>query len=308
MTSAPSTPAPGPLIGVDWGNSNLRAFRFDARGAVIDQRQAPSGILNVEDQAFETALGEVAGDWLDGPPPTWLLCGAIGSRQGWREVAYVPCPADETALIGGLAPLPNRLGPAWIVPGVSFATPDRAEVMRGEETQMLGALAAGHHGVVVAPGTHSKWVSLQAGAITGFRSFMTGELFAVLKTHSILGALMAPGGHDAEAFDLGAGRALADPAITSLVLTARAEGLFGRIAAASIESYLSGLLIGAEVRGGLAECGPRTMISLIGSSSLTALDARALALAGRPGTARTDGAVAVAQGLWRIGRTLVGAD
>jgi 2-dehydro-3-deoxygalactonokinase len=296
---------PGRLIGVDWGNSNLRAFRFDASGALIDQRQAPRGILTVKDRAFEAALAEVAGDWLDGPKSTWLLCGAIGSRQGWREVAYVPCPADEAALARGLTPLPTRLGPAWIVPGVSAETPDRVEVMRGEETKMLGALAAGYRGAIIAPGTHSKWVSLAGGTITHLRSFMTGELFAVLKAHSILGALMAPAPADTDAFDLGVRRALVDPAITSLLLTARAEGLFGRIAAGSIESYLSGLLIGAEVLGGLSHLGPKATISLVGSRALTTLYARAFASAGRHDVASTDGAAVVAQGLWRLGRTLV---
>jgi 2-dehydro-3-deoxygalactonokinase len=296
---------PGRLIGVDWGNSNLRAMRFDAAGAVVGQRQAPCGILAIKDGGFEAALTELAGDWLDGPAPTWLLCGAIGGRQGWREVPYIPCPADEAALARGLTPLTTRLGPAWIVPGVSVDTQEGAEVMRGEETKMLGALAAGFCGVIIAPGTHSKWVGLADGTITGLRSFMTGELFAVLKTHSILGALMAPGPHDDPTFDQGARRALADPAITSLLLTARAEGLFGRIAAGAIASYLSGLLIGAEVRGGLGRCAPETKIALIGSGALTALYARTLALAGRAGVGRCDGAAAAAEGLWRIGRALV---
>lgn len=306
MASGTAQPAPAGLIGVDWGNSNLRAFRFDAAGAVIESRQAPRGILTVRDGAFEAVLADLAGDWLDGPAPTWVLCGAIGSRQGWREVPYVPCPADEAALIQGLVRLPTRLGPAWIAPGVSLVTPDRAEVMRGEETKMLAALAAGYRGVVVSPGTHAKWAGLEGGAITGLRSFMTGELFAVLKTHSILGALMAPGPTDAEAFDLGVRRSLADPAITSLLLTARAEGLFGRIAAEQVASYLSGLLIGAEVLGGLSRLEPDTTISVVGSPALTSLYVRAFALAGRAGLATADGASAVAQGLWRLGRALVG--
>ena len=306
MGSGDTNPAPAGLIGVDWGNSNLRAFRFDVAGAVIETRQAPRGILAVEGGAFEAALADLAGDWLDGPAPAWLLCGAIGSRQGWREVPYVPCPASEAALIQGLVPLPTQLGPAWIAPGVSLVTPGRAEVMRGEETKVLVALAAGYRGVIISPGTHGKWVSLEDGAITGLRSFMTGELFTLLKTHSILGALMAPGPPDAAAFDEGVRRALADPAITSLLLTARAEALFSRIAAASIASYLSGLLIGAEVLGGLSHLEPETPISLVGSPRLTPLYVRAFALAGRDGLATADGDAAVAQGLWRIGRGLVG--
>jgi 2-dehydro-3-deoxygalactonokinase len=250
-------------------------------------------------------LAQVAGDWITASPPSFLLCGAIGSRQGWREAPYAPCPASETDLIGALTPLETRLGPAWIVPGVALETADRAETMRGEETKLLGALADGAHGVAISPGTHSKWVTLSDGRISDLRSFMTGELFAVLKSHSILGALMAPGPHDAGAFDLGVRRALADPAITSLLLTARAEGLFGRIAPFALPAYLSGLLIGAEVRGGLAALPHGTAIQLVGSSPLTGLYAEALRLAGRPGVTRTDGDAAVARGLWRIGRTLL---
>jgi 2-dehydro-3-deoxygalactonokinase len=160
--------------------------------------------------------------------------------------------------------------------------------------------------VAISPGTHSKWVTLGGGRITDLKSFMTGELFATLQAHSILGALMAPGLHDADAFDLGARRALADPAITSLLLTARAEGLMGRIAASALSSYLSGLLIGAEVLGGLAALTPGTAIRLVGSPTLTGLYARTLGLAGRADVTVSDGDEAVAQGLWRIGRTLVG--
>lgn len=296
---------PGGLIGVDWGNSNLRAFRFGADGGVIEERTAQAGVLALEAGGFEAALARVVAGWLDqGPPPRFILCGAIGSRQGWREAPYAPCPADEADLKRRIVPLKTSLGPAWIAPGVSALTAERAETMRGEETKMLAALNAGFDGVVVSPGTHSKWVRIEAGRFMALRSFMTGELFAVLKAHSILGALMAPGPHDPVAFDLGVRRALADPAATSLLLSARAEALLGRLAPAAIESYLSGLLIGAEARGGLAELAPQTPLRLVGDRTLTSLAARALELAGRPGIPEMDGGAAVAQGLWRLGREL----
>ena len=294
------------LIGIDWGNSNARAFRYDAEGAVVGERHGPYGILTIRDRGFEAALAALAGDWLDGPPPTFILCGAIGSRQGWLEAPYAPCPAGEADLIAALKPLLTRLGPAWIVPGVNSETPDHVEVLRGEETKTLDALAAGWGGVVVSPGTHSKWLRLAGGRITAIRSFMTGELYAVLRGHSILGALMAPGPHDQAAFDLGVTRALADPAVTSLLLSVRAEGLFGRIAPEAAASFLSGILIGAEVRGGLAWCEAGTPLRLIASPGLQGLLARALELAGRTDVIVDDASVATAKGLWRIGRTLVG--
>lgn len=292
------------LIGVDWGTSNLRAFRFDADGVAGEQREAPKGVLAVADGDFEGVLAALAGDWLTEEPARWLLCGMIGSRQGWLETPYAPCPADEVALAGALAPLATRLGPAWIVPGVSFETPDRVDAMRGEETQIVGVVDPGYYGVVVAPGTHSKWAEVGAGRITGFRTFMTGELFAVLKAHSILGRLIEAGPPDADAFALGVLRALADPAITSLLFTARAEGLMGRIAPASLESYLSGLLIGAEVAGGLSACPADATITLIGAPQISALYLEALGLAGRARVSRIDGDVAAARGLWRIGQAL----
>jgi 2-dehydro-3-deoxygalactonokinase len=293
------------LIGADWGNTNLRLFCFDATGKVTGVRNTPDGILAVEDGAFEMALEALAGDWLEDSPPI-LLCGAIGSRQGWREAPYVPCPAGEADLARALMPLPTRLGRAWIAAGVSALTPERAETMRGEETKMLGALAAGFAGYVVSPGTHSKWVRLEAGRITAIRSFMTGELFATLKTHSILGALMEPGPDDPAAFELGVRRSLADAAVTSLLLSSRAEVLLGRVSPRQAESFLSGVLIGAEVRAGLAEVGPETPVCLVGSDALAGLYARAMALAGRAGVPISDGAQAAAEGLWRLGRGLVG--
>src|SRR5215831_21163617 len=135
----------GALIGADWGNTNLRLFRFDRDGRVTAEKSAPQGILQVGGGGFEAALESLAGDWLAGGPPI-LLCGAIGSRQGWLEVPYVSCPAGEAELAAALTPLPTRLGLAWIAAGVSALTPERAETMRGEETKMLGLLAGGHSG------------------------------------------------------------------------------------------------------------------------------------------------------------------
>lgn len=289
------------LIGVDWGTSNLRAFRFGADGAATDRREAAEGVLAVAGGDFEGALGRLIQGW---PPARLLLCGMVGGRQGWRETPYIPCPADIEALERALAPLETRLGPAWIVPGVSLASPERVDVMRGEESKILGAVEPGWSGVAVCPGTHPKWANLEDGRITGFRTFMTGELFAVLKAHSILGRLVEPGPHDPDAFALGALRALEDPAVTNLLFSARAEPLMGRIGPVSVESYLSGLLIGAEVRGGLAASAPDAEIRLVGGAEITGLYAQALDLAGRPAAAEIDGEAAVARGLWRIGLTL----
>ncbi|MDR3508488.1 MAG: 2-dehydro-3-deoxygalactonokinase [Caulobacteraceae bacterium] len=295
------------LIGADWGTSNLRVFRFDAAGAVIEQREAPCGIGAIRDGAFESALMAQIASWLpkDGPPPPIVLCGMIGSQQGWAEAAYVPCPADTALLARRLLPLATAAGPAWIVPGLSLTRPDGLhDVMRGEETQILGALDAHISGLVITPGTHSKWVRVAGGRIETFRTFMSGEVFAILCAHSILGRLMQGREPDEAAFRLGVSRALEDPALLSLLFSARAEGLFGALPPTAISAYLSGLLIGSEVRSGLPLAGAGDPITIIGSAQIAGLYQTALAEAGL-GTARIiDGADASARGLFRIGAAL----
>ncbi len=173
--------------------------------------------------------------------------------------------------------------------------------MRGEEVQLLGAGLA--DGLVILPGTHSKWVRLEGGAIAGFRTFMTGELFAVLKEHSLLGRLMAEGPEDEAAFAAGVDRALADPALTALLFGVRTEGLFGRIAPSALPDYLSGLLIGAEIAAGArAASSPLTIVA---AGALAERYARALALAGRGAPRIIDGEAAAVAGLHRIGSAII---
>ena len=273
------------LIGLDWGTSSLRAYRLAADGVVIERRERASGILQVKDGAFAEALQEIAGDWLaDQPRAPLLACGMIGSRQGWREVPYVPCPAGLEELSQGLGEVEatpeGRV--MRMVPGLTFR--DRSsglpDVMRGEETQALGALAiaGGEAAVLVMPGTHSKWVRLESGRITGFRTYMTGELFAVLEQHSILGRLMREGGHDRDTFarglEEGGGRGRDHEAgdLLHLVFTARTLGLLGDMPDTGLRSYLSGLLIGAEIESGRRWAGqPGLPVTVIGAEALSAL-------------------------------------
>jgi 2-dehydro-3-deoxygalactonokinase len=226
----------------------------------------------------------------------------VGSRQGWVEAAYSPCPVTPSALAATLTPVPTRLGPAHIIPVVSLVSADAVDVMRGEETQIVGAIADGWSGVVITPGTHSKWTRIEAGRIVSFRTFMTGELYAVLKGHSILGRLMEDGAHDEAAFEGGVVRALDDAAITALLFGVRAEALFGRIALAALPAYLSGLLIGAEIAAGLRGLGADTPLKVIASHTVADLYAHALRLAGREAFEAVEGDEAVARGLWRIDR------
>ena len=284
------------LIGVDWGTSNLRVMRIAEGGAVLDNRSDPRGAGGLAPDQFHDVLQEVAGDWLIQGLPV-LISGMAGARGRWREMAYLPCPAGVADLATAVAS-PDDAPHVCIVPGVAvFADGRLQDVVRGEETQVFG-LDAPDDVVVVAPGTHSKWIRTAGGRITGFRTFMTGELFAAIRTGTILGADMGDPGVDDDAFAAGVQRALRDPAVTAALFSVRVEGLAGRLSPVSSADYLSGLLIGAEVAAQI-DVNHRPVI-LIGADALCRRYAAALALGGFHDVRIADGAAATARGLWRI--------
>ena len=305
------------LIAIDWGTTAARAYRHDAGGRVVGERSAPLGIQQVRDGAFVAALATLLGDWAEDPAPR-IACGMIGSRQGWVEAPYCDCPAALDALATRLAHTPG--GALAIVPGVTCV--DAAgvpDVMRGEETQILGAVTAAEGSgaasrLIVLPGTHSKWAIVADGRIEAFATFLTGELYAVLKEHSILGRMMAPGADVGDcaaattAYDRGIRRGLAatpiDAGLLHDLFGTRTLALFGDLAPAASAEYLSGLLIGNEIREGGAWAarfglaGDRAF--LVGAPALNARYAHAFALAGV--TAVAGPADAAARGLWHIAR------
>ena len=275
------------LLGLDWGTTSLRAYRLDGDGRILDSRSGEAGILRVAGGDFAAALLAAIGDWLAAAPEAPVIAsGMIGSRQGWLEVPYVPCPAGlpQLARALGRARLPDgRL--VHIVPGVLRPADDAVfpDVMRGEETQIFGVRDESG-GCYVLPGTHSKWATCAAGLITDFTTYMTGEVFDVLRRHSILGRLMAGEAEDEAAFGRGLrqarestgappGRLLHD------LFSARTLGLTGAVPEAGLASYLSGLLIGSEIQAALARSGAGRVI-VLGSGGLTALYARALTTMG----------------------------
>lgn len=291
-----------PAIGVDWGSTHVRAFRFDSAGAVIETRRGSS---HVEARQFAVTLNSIVRDWLGGPDTPIMLCGMIGSREGWIEAPYVACPGDVSAFAKGMVRAPAEFADVLIAPGAKSASANsRFDVMRGEETQILGLLESGAPpALVIAPGTHSKWARLADGALASFRTYMTGEMYAVLKAHSILGRPMpADAPHDEAAFDLGVRRALDEDALLNLIFSVRTEHLFARLAPEALASYLSGVLIGAEI----AEASKRDKLdpgdetAVISSSDLAARYGRALALAGFDKVRMVDGEAAAARGLWRL--------
>jgi 2-dehydro-3-deoxygalactonokinase len=270
------------LIGVDWGSTSLRAFLIGADGLALAERANGDGASVISGaNAFAAALDEVAGDWMRARPQLPVLaCGMVGSLHGWRDVPYAACPADARALAAGMLPSPG--GTVSIAPGLlcdeSGLPPD---VMRGEETQIIGALHLQPHlseaACIVLPGTHSKWAQVRDGKIGRFATHMTGELYAVLRKHSVLGRLMEDSplaSFNEEAFLDGveAARRNGHLGVVHQIFAARTLGVTGRLAHSALGDYLSGLLIGHEFRAGLAwraQAGlDNTPLALVGSAEL----------------------------------------
>ncbi len=258
------------MIALDWGTSSLRAYRLDGAGRIRARREAPAGIMTVAAGGFAEGLEAQLGDWIDDTPI--VMSGMIGSRQGWLEVPYAECPAGAAEIARGLRPIVWNAGRrrGWIAPGLSCrdaaGVPD---VMRGEETQIIGALAALPDGeaTICLPGTHSKWVRWRDGRIAGF----------------------------ATAFTAGLRRAEERGGLLHHLFGARTRGLFGDVAEDALPSYLSGVLIGHEIA---ALAPPAGVVHLIGAPALVALYSEALAAHGC--TSRTLDSDCVARGLFLL--------
>lgn len=235
------------FIAVDWGTTSARAYLASAQGAVLERRAAPLGITQVRERGFDAALETLLGEWGALRLPR-LASGMIGSRQGWVEAPYLECPASLDMLADGLVATPRR--ELLIVPGlVTRDAQGVPDVMRGEETQLAGAVGEETQPqVVVLPGTHSKWAVVERGRVLTFRSYVTGELYGALLNHTILGALATPGGAASPAaFERGLARARHDAGLAHLVFAARTLPLRGELASEAVPDFLSGLLIGSEI-------------------------------------------------------------
>ena len=293
------------LVAVDWGTSSLRAARLDADGRVLDERALPRGILTVPPGGFPAVFQEACGDWMGRPGALALICGMAGSRQGWVEAPYCPCPAGFADVAARLAWIES--GRIAIVPGLSCEDRGVPDVLRGEETQVFGALGllGIDDGLLVLPGTHSKWVRVTAGRIESFSTFMTGEIYALLRQHSILARTMpeADGELQPRAFLRGVEHALRSATLLHAAFSARTLSLFDRLPASALPSYLSGLVIGEELRAQdlAALSGP---LIVVGSEALT--ERYELALRTMGIAARRAGSQATWHGLRAIAGTLEG--
>jgi 2-dehydro-3-deoxygalactonokinase len=290
---------PEGFIAVDWGTTNRRAYRLDGAGSCIDEFEDARGVLSVPPGGFPAAVAEIRERIGDLP---LLMAGMIGSNRGWVEAPYVPCPA-------GLDDLAKHV--AWpgereaIVPGVSFLGGGRADVMRGEEVQLLGAAAAGKvdaDSLVCHPGTHNKWCVLRNGRIHSFHTVMTGELFSLLKEHSILSDLLVGSVEDNDAFRAGANKGIFDDGLTADLFTIRADVLLGQSKREDAPSFASGLLIGTDVRIGL-KYPTASQIVVMGRPDLTRLYAAAIEVAGR-GTIELDGEQSFLEGIAELAKRI----
>jgi len=261
------------MLAIDWGTSSLRIYRLDAGGKTIDTRQSDNGILTIRDSAFPQVLENAAADWIDSDHTRIMMSGMIGSRQGWKETSYVPCPAGLPEIASAMCAVEWTSGNgqrriARITPGLNCLDESGvADVMRGEEVQILGVL--GHIGsgdqLVCLPGTHSKWARVRDQRIVSFRTYMSGEVFAVLKQHSILGRTIAGEQFDEAAFVDGVKRAADAGGMLHHLFGVRARVIAGSLPEAQSASYLSGIIIGHEL---LSEAPQADRFHLVGASKL----------------------------------------
>lgn len=288
------------VIAVDWGTSAFRAYLLDGTGAVRERHESAGGILRVRGGDFAAALLAEIGEWLAREPGALvIMSGMITSRQGWREVPYVECPAGLDDIAGGLERVDWGEGEGWLVPGlVDESRDDLPDVMRGEEAQVLGALPrlSDGSGLVCLPGTHSKWVRVQEGAIQSFATYMTGEVYDLLQGHSILSRLMTKGAVTPDRWFLEGVAQTQEGGLLNRLFTARSRVLAGDLPETEVRSYLSGLLIGDELASAVTAADSE--VFLIGAPALVALYEAALGKLGK--TAVILDGDAVAAGLFAL--------
>ncbi len=272
------------LIAVDWGTTNRRAWRV-VGGVAEDCHEDDIGFGSVPAGGFAQAAATLRAKLGDLP---MLVAGMAGARGGWVPAPYLPCPLDLDTLAAALVPVPGER--TWIVPGACLREGERADVMRGEETQFFGAVGAGlcrPDSLICHPGTHNKWARIEGGRLTRFRTVMTGEMFALLHKHSLLKAWLDRPAEPGASFADGVAEGYEGRALTADLFGARARVLLGTLAEDQVSSYVSGLLIGADLRTGLGDLGADDGVTgdgeviVMGRGSLTRLFSSALDQIGR---------------------------
>ncbi len=268
MNLVASEPA---LIGIDWGTTSLRAFLIDSHGHVLDSVNSSEGITRVPVQSFEAVLDRLISPWCSKPHLPILASGMITSKNGWVETPYASMPLSAGNLAQALVPLDIKFGArVHFVTGVSVEHTGGPDVMRGEETQIIGASDIGlNEGTFVMPGTHCKWVKVVGGKIVDFCTFMTGEIYNALSQHTILGTLMEYRNFDLEAFKAGVSIGLDSSSnLLQNLFHVRTLPLLNKMPKTAVADYLSGMLIGTEVASASKNTNLDLPITLVGQSEL----------------------------------------
>jgi len=290
-------------LAADWGSTNLRLWLVED-GIAVKKAASPFGITRMQNQSFPAVLQGMLQQMqiAQSDISRIYIAGMAGSNVGWQQANYLHCPVSLNALGTSL----TQVDPGWpaqagIIPGVCVPGPDGADVMRGEETQLLGALQDTASSLFILPGTHSKWARVQQDVIHSFTTVMTGELFDVLRHHSLLGRGLPAANPDPEAFDNGVMAGLAASDTMTELFSVRARHILGHLPAGQVDDYLSGLLIGSEVRDMRQrfEVSADTAVTLVGSGSLLPRYDRALHLAGITFTTQ-DADTAILNGIRKI--------
>ena len=262
-------------VAVDWGTSSFRLWLIDRAGGVLAERRSPEGMMAAAKLGFAAVLQshlDAVGAANDLPV---VICGMAGARQGWVEAGYIDTPAHLALILQRAVPVPGQSRDIRILPGIAQRDPRAPDVMRGEETQLLGALGvdAAGEAVVCIPGTHSKWARVSGGTVERFATFMTGELFSVVSRETILShAVVGANEEDTEAFKSAVIAAFETPALAAnLLFRVRSSQLLYGSSASSAREKISGTLIGLELAAGLAGDQPRSGITLVASGRLAVL-------------------------------------
>ena len=260
-------------IAIDWGSSAFRAFLLDAGNQILADTSTNDGVLMLAGKPYSQVIAETCGGWLKETPGLPIIMGGtIGSRSGWKETPYVSCDASIGTLASACVSVENDAGlDIQIVPGVSG--PDffgGTDVMRGEELQIFGAIQTLGltDALVCLPGTHSKWCVVESGNITSVTSFMTGEMFALIRRQSMIGSLIKDEEFHSPSFLSGVAEVRSAAGLLHKLFSIRADILLGNLECPSAESYLSGMLIGSEVRAVADVIGKDSEVLLVGNAGL----------------------------------------
>lgn len=263
-------------IAIDWGSTNLRAWLYEGDNC-LESRQSEAGVTRLNGKSPEAVLAEVTQHWRDSATPV-VMAGMIGSNVGWKIAPYLPVPACFSAIGEQLTAVSDNV---WIIPGLCVSRDDNHNVMRGEETQLLGARTLSPSSVYVMPGTHCKWVQADAEQIHDFRTVMTGELHHLLLQYSLVGAGLPEQQPSSDAFAAGLARGIHSPAVLPQLFEVRASHVLGNLPREQVSEFLSGLLIGAEVASMSDQFAGSQSITIVAGTALTSRYQQAFRAIGR---------------------------